>query len=48
MTVVAHANKQTASIGISKSRHRLSQLAGIGNMVLEILLLVLALTDKAE
>ena len=48
MTVVAHANEQSAPIGIGKCRHRLSQFAGISHTVFEVLLLVLALANHAE
>ena len=48
IAVVAHTDEQAPTVGIGKGRHRLGQLAGIGHAVLEILLLVLALTDEAE
>ena len=48
MPVIAHTNEQASTIGIGKSRHRFRQLAGIGNTIFEVLLLVLAFTDEAE
>ena len=46
VAVVAHANQQPPTVGISKGRHRASQFAGIRDAVLEVLLLVLALADE--
>ena len=48
MAVVADANQQPSSVRIGKGRHRLGQLTGIGHAIFEVLLLVFALTDKAE
>ena len=45
-TIILHANKQTSSIGISKSRQCARNLTCIGNFILEILLLMFALSDE--
>ena len=41
-TVVTDAYQQSAPIGIGKSRHRLSKFGSIGNLILEVLLLMFA------
>ena len=48
VSVVAHADEQSSAIGIGKGRDRLGQFPCIGDSVLEVLLLVLALADEAE
>ena len=46
--IVANPDKQPSAIGIGKCRNRLGKLAGIGHAVLEVLLLMLTLADKAK
>ena len=46
VAIIAHTYQQPASISIGKGRYRLGQLLSIGNTILEILLLMLALTDE--
>ena len=48
VAVVANANEQPSTVGIGKGRYRTGQLHGIGHAVFEVLLLVLALLDKAQ
>ena len=46
LAIVFHANEQSASIRISKRRERTRNLARIGDLILEILLLMFALGDE--
>ena len=48
VAVVADTNEQATAVGIGKGGHGTRQLAGIGDTVLEVLLLVLALANQAE
>ena len=45
LTIVLHANEQTAPVGIGKCREGARNLACIGDFILEILLLVFAFSD---
>ena len=46
LAIVLHANEQSATVGIGKSRERTRNLARIGDLILEILLLMFALGDE--
>ena len=46
LAIVLHTNEQTAAVGIGKGREGARNLAHIGDLVLEILLLVFALGDE--
>ncbi len=46
LTIVLDANEQASSVGIGKSREGARNLARIGDLILEILLLVFALGDE--
>ena len=48
MPIIADTYQQPAAICIGKGRNRLGKLAGISNTILEVLLLMLALTNEAE
>ena len=46
IAVVFHANEQVSAAVVGKRRYRAGDFAGIGNLVLEILMLVFALFNK--
>ena len=48
MPVVANTYQQTSAISISKGRNGFGKFTGISHAILEVLLLVLALANKAE